>query len=241
MNFNVLDLDTADHIQKLHSNNQCVTVYDKTKHLYYSEGILKLCSDSKSFHIDFNSSDILNRINPRLKKCSVIQAVEGNKKGVLEILDATAGLGRDMFTLASRGHNVTAIEQDIYIYLLLTDALLRARELTSLQHIANNINLINGNSSAYIHKTDNTFDCIYLDPMFPTRRKSAKVKQNMQLLHTIVINDEDTNKSLFDSAIHSKKAKKVIVKRPAKAELLSDKKPSSQLIGKANRFDIYSL
>ena len=65
---------------------------------------MKLYNDDKIFHIDFNSTDILNRINPKLKKCSVIQAVEGNKKGVLNILDATAGLGRDMFTLASRGH-----------------------------------------------------------------------------------------------------------------------------------------
>ena len=137
--------------------------------------------------------------------------------------------------------NVTAIEQDIYIYLLLADALRRAKLLTHLECIAKNITLINCNSGEYINNTENKFDCIYLDPMFPYRRKSAKVKQNMQLLHTIVTNNEDANKLLFESVIHSKKTKKLIVKRPAKAELLSEKKPSSQLKGKANRFDVYSL
>ena len=241
MEIKSLDIETIKHIQSLHSGNLDIIMDESEKYLYFDNGTLKLHNDDKDFHIDFNSTDVLNRINPKLKKCSVIQAVEGKKKGTLEILDTTAGLGRDMFTLASRNHNVTAIEQDIYIYLLLADALLRATNLPNLAQIAKNITLINNNSNDYIKQTQKEFDCIYLDPMFPARRKSAKVKQNMQLLHTIVTNNEDANKSLFESSIHYKRAKKVIVKRPANAELLSDKKPSSQLIGKANRFDIYSL
>ena len=77
--------------------------------------------------------------------------------------------------------------------------------------------------------------------MFPPRRKSAKVKQGMQVLHEIAFNDENYNSLLLKNILETKKAKKVIVKRPIHAELLCNKKPSSQLKGKTNRFDIYSL
>lgn len=39
--------------------------------------------------IDFNDSEILNRINPKAKKCSVVQAVEDHSKAKLTILDTT--------------------------------------------------------------------------------------------------------------------------------------------------------
>lgn len=241
MIINILDQSTINHIDKLIENNFEYNQSETDKYLYYDNNILKLSNKNQELFIDFNSNKILNRIDSKSKKCSVVQAIEGRSKEKLRILDTTAGLGRDTFTLASRGHLVTSIEKDIYIYLLLYDALHRASHIDSISHIAKNITLVNLDSNKYILTTNQVFDCIYVDPMFPPRRKSAKVKQGMQVLHEIAFNDENHNTLLLKNILETKKAKKIIVKRPIHAELLYNKKPSSQLKGKTNRFDIYSL
>ncbi|MED7788206.1 class I SAM-dependent methyltransferase [Francisella sp. 19X1-34] len=241
MTINTLDQTTINHINKLIENSFEYNQSKTDKYLYYDAGILKLSNKTQELFIDFNSNEITSRIDPKSKKCSVVQAVEGRSKEKLKILDTTAGLGRDTFTLAARGHQVTSIEKDIYIYLLLCDALNRAFKTESISHIAENITLLNLDSNQYILDTKHSYDCIYVDPMFPPRRKSAKVKQGMQVLHEIAFNNEDHNTQLLKNILETQKAKKVIVKRPVNAEFLYAKKPSSQLKGKTNRFDIYSL
>jgi len=230
-----------DNELDLQSHHKYLFDSSANKYLFFEGDILMLKNDKDSLCIDFSNQDTLNRIDTKSKKCSVIQAVEGRSKGKLEILDATAGLGRDTITLASRGHYVLAIEKDPYIYLLLANALERAKKIESLKQIANNITLLNTNSADYILSTDKKFDSVYIDPMFPERKKSAKVKQNMQIMHQIAFNDDTTNTQLLDNSFTAKIAKKIIVKRPVNAEYLSAKKPSAQIKGKTNRFDIYSL
>ncbi len=234
------DPTTYRYIERLISSSNLI-IKPNDKYLFLQDVNLKLFCNSKVLFIDFNDKDILSRIDPRSKKCSVVKAVEGRSKNKLEILDATAGLGIDTFTLASRGHLVTAIEKDPYIYLLLLDALERAKNEYSLKQIADKITLINTDSTNYIDTTNKQFDAIYIDPMFPERKKSAKVKQNMQIMHQVVFNDENINSQILDNAFISCIAKKLIVKRPTNAEYLSEKKPSAQIKGKTNRFDIYSI
>lgn len=242
MIISILDEQTKNHINRLiESNNFDYAKSQVDKYLYYDNNILKLSNKNQELSIDFSSNEIANRINPKSKKCSVIQAVEGRSKQKLKVLDATAGLGRDTFTLASRGHLITSIEKDVYIYLLLCDALNRASKIESISHIVKNITLLNLDSCDYILTTKHEFDCIYVDPMFPPRKKSTKVKQGMQMLHEIAFNDESHNILLLKNILETRKANKVIVKRPINAEFLYTKKPSSQLKGKTNRFDIYSL
>ena len=242
MNIIVKNLQTSDYLKNFGINELIIDIdNNKAKYLSVVEGKLTLSNNDSNLVIDFNSQDILSRIDTKSKKCSVVQAVEGRLKNKLKILDATAGLGRDTFTLASRGHCIVAIEKDHYIYLLLVDALERAKKMDSLKHIAENITLLNTNSADYILTTDKIFDSVYVDPMFPERKKSAKVKQNMQIMHEIAFNDDGINTQLLDNAFISKIAKKIVVKRPINAEYLSTKKPSAQIKGKTNRFDIYSL
>ncbi|QIW10756.1 class I SAM-dependent methyltransferase [Francisella sp. LA112445] len=241
MIINTLDQATINHINELIENSFEYSQSKEDKYLYYENGVLKLSNKTQELFIDFNSNEIANRIDPKSKKCSVVQAVEGRSKEKLKVLDTTAGLGRDTFTLAARGHLVTSIEKDIYIYLLLCDALHRACKTQSISHIAQNITLLNLDSNQYILTTEKVYDCIYVDPMFPPRRKSAKVKQGMQVLHEVAFNDESHNTQLLKNILETKKTKKVIVKRPINADFLYNRKPSSQLKGKTNRFDIYSL
>jgi 16S rRNA (guanine1516-N2)-methyltransferase len=39
-------------------------------------------------------------------------------------------------------------------------------------------------------------DVIYIDPMFPSREKSSKVKKEMQLFHPLVGTDDDSSELL---------------------------------------------
>ena len=116
MNIIVSNSKTADYLKYLNINQLLIDVHSNaTKCLTVVDSRLTLLNNPHSLSIDFNSQDILSRIDPKSKKCSIVQAVEGRTKDKLKILDATAGLGRDTFTLASRGHSVIAIEKDPYI------------------------------------------------------------------------------------------------------------------------------
>ncbi|WP_440683873.1 class I SAM-dependent methyltransferase [Cysteiniphilum halobium] len=201
--------------------------------LKHSSSILTLC-------VDFNSHEIQNRIKPNTAKLDLIKAVEGKNKAILSVLDMTAGLGQDSFSLAARGHIIDAIEQNIYVFLLLQDGLRRAKEDPNLTTIANSIRLYFANSITFNH-TQHTqkYDVIYLDPMFPERTKSAKVKKNMQLLHELVGIDDNNNQLLLKQA-KALKPKKIIVKRPRLGNFIDNNKPTSQVIGKSSRFDVYA-
>ena len=241
MQINISNLDVKNHLDKLIKDTLEYKLCQHHKYLYLENDNLKLHHDNKELFIDFNDSETLNRINPKAKKCSVVQAVEGRSRAKLTILDTTAGLGSDTVTLAARGHTLITLEKDPYLYLLLKDALQRAQQIYYLKEIITKITLINIDSNHYILTTDKSFDCVYVDPMFPSRKKSAKVKQGMQILHQVAFNDEISNSNLLDNIIQGRITKKAVVKRPINAGFLSNKKPSSQLKVKANRFDIYSL
>lgn len=209
-------------------------------HIFYKEDrlILKNIKKNMELYVDFLSNDIENRINQKTAKLPLIKAIEGKKQIPLNIIDATAGLGIDSFCMASRGHRVNAIEKSPIVYSLLKNGLERANCNPKLQDISKRIQLSYGNA---LHLIDNynSIDIIYLDPMFPAKKNSAKVKKNMQILQSLLSYDYDQNeKKLFD--ISSKVANnKVIIKRAKTSRFFANEVPSSQIIGKSNRFDIY--
>jgi len=59
----------------------------------------------------------------------------------------------------------------------------------------------------------------------------------MQVFHTIVGSDSDSNR-LLDAALNCARSR-VVVKRPKSAPSLDQKDPSYSLEGKSNRFDVY--
>jgi 16S rRNA (guanine1516-N2)-methyltransferase len=96
-------------------------------------------------------------------------------------------------------------------------------------------------------------DVCYVDPMFPTRTKSAAVKKNMQILHGLLgsqvddgAQNETTERQELDllQAASSLASRRVVVKRPRLADCLGGNlpnglKPSYSIIGSINRWDIY--
>ena len=96
------------------------------------------------------------------------------------VWDATGGLGRDSFVLASLGLNVHTFEQNPAVACLLSDGLNRAGQSEETREIAQRITLHFGNAVDLMQElaTQNGRpDVVYLDPMYPERRKTAAVKK----------------------------------------------------------------
>ncbi|MCP3908533.1 MAG: class I SAM-dependent methyltransferase [Oceanicoccus sp.] len=173
----------------------------------------------------------------------IVKAVAGDKKNRPSVLDATAGLGRDSFVLASWGYPVTLCERSPIVAAVLNDGLERARysDDSELLAIMARMKLETMDAITYMQTlTEATApDAIVIDPMFPASKKSALVKKEMQAFHHVVGADPDSA-SLLDQALVTARHR-VIVKRPKKAEYLAGIKPNFSVEGKAIRFDIYSL
>lgn len=160
----------------------------------------------------------------------------------LSVLDATAGMGEDALILAAAGFEVELAEQDPIIHLLLEDTITRAREgeETYLRQLVSRMHLVEGNSIPWMRAAHpGCWDLIYLDPMFPERRKSALVKKKFQLLHYLECPAAD-EQELLQAAIGAR-PRKIVIKRPLKGPDLAGQKPSYRIPGKAIRYDVIVL
>lgn len=176
----------------------------------------------------------------------LIKAVGLRDKPGLHIVDATAGLGSDAFVMASVGGRVTMIERNPLVALLLSEGLAHDYQDNKILPILQRMRGLYGQAHDWLNhwlslkatkclKQD--VDVLYLDPMFPEKSKSALVKKNMQMFHSLIGGDIDSQQ-LLEIGL-SIVNYRVVVKRPRLAPYLADKVPSHQLIGKSNRFDIY--
>lgn len=153
------------------------------------------------------------------------------------LIDATAGLGRDGFLLAASGFRVWMFECNPVVAALLADGLQRAAADPRLGEVASRIRLRAANALDLWPTLTERPEVIYLDPMFPQRTKTAKVKQELRLLQLL---DQKTEppEELLRAAL-ALAIRKVVVKRPLKGPFLADRLPSYTLKGKAVRFDVY--
>ncbi|QEA39029.1 rRNA methyltransferase [Pistricoccus aurantiacus] len=158
-----------------------------------------------------------------------------------QVVDATAGLGRDAFVLASLGARVLMIERVPMIFALLEDGLARARLAPETAAIAKRLQLIRGDASREMSELIRSVgiepQVIHLDPMFPHREKSALVKKEMRVFQELAGSDADAPRLLeaaLDLATH-----RVAVKRPRRAPALHGPKPQHVIEGKTSRYDLY--
>lgn len=203
--------------------------------LKQTEGGLSLVADGMVLRGDFE------RLLPRLRQDRVqaeLLIKAARTKGVEHpsVLDATAGLGEDSLLLAAAGFEVTMCESDSTIAALLKDTLERARHSERLAPIVEHMSLIEADSIEIMGALTQAPDVVYLDPMFPERTKSAAVKKKFQLLHYLEAPCANADELL--RAALATGAKKIVIKRPVKGELLAGKKPSYQVKGKTIRYDV---
>ncbi|WP_058021696.1 class I SAM-dependent methyltransferase [Pseudohongiella spirulinae] len=203
--------------------------------------------DAGAVRVDFLTPEIGYRRHQPLGKEMLIKAVGGvvdNRRiaEVPSIIDATAGLGQDSFMLACAGWQVIMLERSPVIHALLSDGIARAILTAHQSNDATLIAILDRmrlqaavDSVCFLRQTE-PVDVVYLDPMFPERNKSARVKKNRYLLQHLH-GAEAQGDGLLMAALDV--ARKVVVKRPRLAPALQDKAPSASIAGKTARFDIY--
>ena len=170
------------------------------------------------------------------------KAVGVTRRDNLLVLDATAGLGRDSFVLADMGCRVRLCEREPLVALLLQSGLEAAQRSEDdwLRTVSARMQLVPGDATRLPESTLEGVDVIYLDPMFPQRTQSAAVKKEMALLQQVLPSQdhEVQPETLLRWALNQSVAR-IVLKRPRKAPLLDDAKPSHSLQGKSVRFDVF--
>lgn len=196
-------------------------------------------SDLTPVVIDFVSGKLAYRRKYGHAGGEAISRAVGIKKGQRpNIVDATAGWGRDAFVLATMGCRVHMIERSAIIAALLEDGLRRANEDETIGRlIKDKLSLACGDSRQALQEIPFEPEVIYLDPMFPHKEKSALVKKDMRILQQVVGQDEDAGELLKLALTIA--TKRVVVKRPAYADVLGAIKPQGSIKTKKHRFDIY--
>ena len=187
--------------------------------------------------VDFTQGPMGYRGQQNVRNEMVVKAVLGRDKQHLPtVIDATAGLGRDSFLLAVLGCSVTMIERHPVVSALLQDGLWRYRQ-TGDPRVAARLDMVFGDFA--LGAGPASAEVVYLDPMFPRRDKSALVKKEMQIFKQMVGGDGDSERLL--PRARQRASRKVVVKRPAKAEYLAGAAPTYSLTGRSSRFDIYQV
>lgn len=211
---------------------------------------LQLCATGRKapgpVAVDFVAGAVAHRRKFGGGKGQQIAKAVGIRSGFYpQIVDATAGLGRDAFVLASLGCEVRMLERNPVVYALLEDGVRRLQQAalgdSELAPIAARLKLepcVESASAWLAQQAAESIPVIYLDPMFPSREKSAKVKKEMVAFHELVGSDEDADKLMapaLDACYY-----RTVVKRPRLAPDLAGTKPNLRFEGKSGRFDVYT-
>ena len=148
------------------------------------------------------------------------------------ILDGTGGLGHDAFIFALFGQEVTIVEKNIGLCILIEEALNNLPNTRYFNLAKEKIAILNGDSREYLDQIQD-FDVIYLDPMFNSSKNVARAK-NLAFINQYLV---DYDNPLEDFL--SRNYKRVVIKREIKASYGNLKEPTVSFKGSSIRFDVY--
>jgi 16S rRNA (guanine1516-N2)-methyltransferase len=215
--------------------------FDKQELFFLSwrEGCLKLLDKELlkkgGLTVDIAPRSGEQRSWPAPKQGALAQAL-GRKTRT--VVDATTGWGQDSLHIFRMGYELVCMERSPVMAELLIDAFKRLAEQDWMQKL--NLQpprLLIGNAIELLSTLETQPDCIYLDPMFPPKRKkSALARKSMRVLHDLLGDDQD-KEQLFAAALLAA-GKRVVVKSPDYAEPLGGK-PNESFQGKLLRYDVY--
>lgn len=154
-----------------------------------------------------------------------------------KLIDATAGWGGDAMRFCAQGYEVICLERQPLFALVLSDAMRVLAETEWVQKNSVSVPIVEcGEAMQLLGGSEFDADCIYLDPMFPSKRKSsAMANKSMELLHRLIGEDIDADSLVRHSA---ENYPRTVVKRPNYAPSLW-RKPDEQFGGKLIRYDVY--
>lgn len=187
--------------------------------------------------VDFASREMQRRGRESLKAQNLGKALGLKSLRHPVILDATAGLGTDSFLFSAAACQVFMLERNPIVHALLADALNRAASSSeALKAIAARM-CLQQDDFLHIKLDTETFDVVYLDPMFPARKKSAKSGKGMYLLQQLIA--DSTNEQMMLQRAMRLARKRVVVKRARLSPAIGEHRPDISFAGSSNRFDVY--
>tara|TARA_R110000787_G_scaffold23762_3_gene67719 strand:- start:134152 stop:134769 length:618 start_codon:yes stop_codon:yes gene_type:complete len=189
---------------------------------------------------DFTGGAVAHRFRFGGGRGQALPKAVGMKRGKTpKIVDATAGLGRDAFLLASLGAEVTLIERSPVIHELLKVGMASARQVGGdVAEVINRMTLIHGDARDLLPSL--LPEVVIVDPMHPVRKKTALVKNEMRMLREIVGTDEDSIE-LMQVALATA-SERVVLKWPQRASPMEGIRGAShQIAGKSTRYDVFMV
>ena len=232
--------------QRRQENSLCATVPDVRTDfaLLFTRDKLRLCKFSRRGEFqgrgafDANSAalvvaDLARRVGARTE----LQRACLTGLSAPRVLDAFAGWGMDAFALVGEGATVHCVEQQPALCALLCDAKRRVPA-----YMAQRLHVRCDDALGALGRAERAYyDVIYLDPMFPARKKGALPNKRLQFLAELC---ESNPPGLADLAelidlACSKAGKHVVLKRRKRDPLLASRGPVRQVIGASVRYDIY--
>ncbi|MFT5572945.1 MAG: 16S rRNA (guanine1516-N2)-methyltransferase [Cryomorphaceae bacterium] len=186
-------------------------------------------------HIDVTSLLKQQRSFPAPKQGAFNQALGKKSK---HVIDATGGWGSDALLMCSQGYQVQIIERHPIMVLLLKDAMQRLSKTQWAEHNEVVVPLVKqGDAINLLALQSLQADCVYLDPMFPAKRKrSAAVNKQMALLQWLLNGEFDADELL--TAALTGNFPRVVVKRPDYAQALCVES-STRFSSKLVHYDVY--
>ena len=202
-----------------------------------------------SFPVDCGWGDarLQSRCQKSIKQDSLARACGLDINRQLSIVDGTGGFGRDAWLLAAWGAQVKIVEKNKMMFWLLQQSWHKEQQEDAA--IGRRLSVHETNCVDFFRQTkDQSYDVVYLDPMFPTqRRKKIKSNKRMTLLQMIFSDDvttEESTKQLLQAALKVARYR-VVLKKPRAFTVIPTTAMDVtcslyQLMGSSNRFDIYT-
>ena len=150
------------------------------------------------------------------------------------VVDATGGLGHDTSLLACIGFHVLALERNAVLATMLETRLARGgRSYTG------RIEVRHADALTVLADLDPRPDVVYLDPMFPPKRKASALAQKSICLVRALVGDDPDIAQLLEVACRVARDR-VVLKRPTHAAPIGPA-PTAHVPGKLVRYDIYQV
>jgi 16S rRNA (guanine1516-N2)-methyltransferase len=179
----------------------------------------------------------------KIGKQDLLAKAVGVKGAGLSVTDATAGWGQDTLRLLKLGCEVTAIEHSPVLYSLLRDGLRRAsgQDEKWRSEVAPRLHLIHGDAAEILPEMNPVRrEVIFMDPMFPERKKAALAKGEMQLLQALLGKTADHDLERLWRAGRESAGRRLVFKSPRLTKPVTEKpKPTLQFEGRSIRYDVW--
>ncbi|NIG88387.1 16S rRNA (guanine(1516)-N(2))-methyltransferase RsmJ [Serratia symbiotica] len=192
-----------------------------------------------AIYVDFVSGTLAHRRRFGGGRGEAVARAVGLKGSELpDVVDATAGLGRDAFVLAALGCRVRMLERHPVVAALLDDGLQRGYQDAEIGlWLRERLTLVHATSLTLLADLAPRPEVVYLDPMYPHKQKSALVKKEMRVFQSLVGSDDDADGLLAPARLLA--TKRIVVKRPDYAPPLGNVPAHAAFLTKSHRFDIY--